>query len=385
MNKVFYKILLPFIFFTTGVYSQEPEKALADSFMFKGLLSSYAHYNPDNIPKLWAGARYIPQINYNIKLKKGMLIDFEASANLYGNVGMSAHDTSTANGDIKPYRLWARYSGNQFELRVGLQKINFGSASMLRPLMWFDQIDPRDPLRLTDGVWGVLGRYYFLNNLNIWAWVLYGNDNLKGWETVKTRADFPEMGGRIQTPLPRGEAAVSYHFRQADMDDDTYPSSYGEIPENRIGFDARFDLAIGCWIEGSWIHKGEDLGPLTNQEIINLGADYTLGLGNGLYIVYEHLLASADPKPFEFSNTLQFSLLSLSYPIGLFDNLSAILYYDWTNENVYSFLNWQRQFDNLTLYLMGYWNPRDYYIPSQGTDQTLFAGRGIQVMLVFNH
>ena len=158
---------------STGVYSQETEGAPADSFMFKAQLSAYTHYNPDNKPNLWAGARYIPQINYNIGLKKSRLIDFEASANLYGHVGMGATDTSTANGNIKPYRLWARYSGNQFELRAGLQKINFGSASMLRPLMWFDQIDPRDPLRLTDGVWGVLGRYYFLNNFNIWAWILY--------------------------------------------------------------------------------------------------------------------------------------------------------------------------------------------------------------------
>ena len=68
-----------------------------------------------------------------------------------------------------------RYSSDQFELRLGLQKINFGSASMLRPLMWFDQMDPRDPLHLTDGVWGLLARYYFLNNANIWLWGLYGN------------------------------------------------------------------------------------------------------------------------------------------------------------------------------------------------------------------
>ena len=66
---------------------------------------------------------------------------------------------------------------NKLHIEPGLQKINFGSATMLRPLMWFDQVDPRDPLQLTDGVWGVLGRYYFLNNANIWLWGLYGNKN----------------------------------------------------------------------------------------------------------------------------------------------------------------------------------------------------------------
>jgi hypothetical protein len=77
--------------------------------------------------------------------------------------------------------------------------------------------------------------------------------------------------------------------------------------------------------------------------------------------------------------------MSLSYPVSIFDNLSAIVYYDWNNKKAYNFLNWQKQFDNITLYFMGFWNPKDYNIPEQGVGQNLFAGRGIQVMLVFNH
>ena len=87
---------------------------------------------------------------------------------------------------------------------------------MLRPLMWFDKIDPRDPLQLTDGVWGLLARYYFLNNANIWLWGLYGNEKPKTWEIGKTNQHYPEFGGRFQSPVPKGEAAVSYHFRMAD-------------------------------------------------------------------------------------------------------------------------------------------------------------------------
>jgi len=59
-----------------------------------------------------------------------------------------------------------------------LQKINFGSATLFRLLMWFDRIDPRDPLKLTDGVYGLLLRYYFHNNTNIWLWGLYSITNL---------------------------------------------------------------------------------------------------------------------------------------------------------------------------------------------------------------
>ena len=109
-----------------------------------------------------------------------------------------------------------KFSGDQFEVRAGLQKINFGSASMLRPLMWFDQIDPRDPLQLTDGVYVLLGRYYFLNNANIWVWALYGNDSRKGWEQIPSLKKVPEFGGRLQLPVSHGELGTTYHYRVAD-------------------------------------------------------------------------------------------------------------------------------------------------------------------------
>ncbi|MBN2274896.1 MAG: hypothetical protein JXK95_11220, partial [Bacteroidales bacterium] len=137
-----------------------------DSLQFKGQMSAWALYNPGNTLPIYLGGRYIPQLNYSIQLPKKGKIDFEASANINGMAGFHPFDTGNTDGKIKPYRLWARYSTRQFELRLGLQKINFGSASMLRPLMWFDKLDPRDPLQLTDGVWGLLARYYFLNNAN---------------------------------------------------------------------------------------------------------------------------------------------------------------------------------------------------------------------------
>ncbi len=158
-----------------------------------------------------------------------------------------------------------------------------------------------------------------------------------------------------------------------------------EIPEDRFGFDARWDLKTGFWIEGSWIKKRMDLGTLTNQEVINAGIDYTFGLGNGLYMAYEHLILAFDQKPFELANRTTFSLLTATYPAGLFDNLSAILYYNWDSRQVYNFATWQRQFDNLVFYLMAYWNPEGYDIPAQTGSPKYFAGKGFRIMLVFNH
>lgn len=366
--------------------AQDATAAISDTLIFKGQLISWANANPSNELPLWLGGRYLPQFNYNRNLPKSRLFDIEASANLYGNTGFHPFDTAAADGDIRPYRLWARYSSPQFELRLGLQKINFGSASLLRPLMWFDQVDPRDPVQFTDGVWGALGRYYFLNNANIWLWVLYGNENPRGWEFAKTSRRRPEFGGRLQYPVPKGEAGLSFHHRNADTRglDSSIPA-FAEAPETRIGFDVKFDLVVGCWVEASWTANGRALEEFTNQELINVGVDYTFGVGNGLYAIFEQLLISHGEEAFSFDNTTTLSLLSLSYPIGLFDKLGAIAYIDWANGKVYNFINWTIQFDRTTLYVMGYWNPKENRIPTQNSTQNLYSGVGVQLLFLFNH
>jgi hypothetical protein len=357
-----------------------------DTLNFKGQVSAWILYNPDKDLQVWSGARYIPQLNYGFRWSDKKQIDFEASANINGSAGFQPFDTLHAYGKIKPYRLWVRYSTDQFELRLGLQKINFGSATLLRPLMWFDKIDPRDPLQLTDGVWGLLGRYYFLNNANIWLWGLLGNENPKTWEIGKTKKWLPEFGGRLQYPMPKGEVALSYHHRIADTQSpDSLYIAYEHMPENRIGIDGKWDLGIGLWVEGSWITKSKDLGSFTNQEILNGGMDYTFGIGNGLNVTFEQLVVSYDRKPFEFSNTIVFSGMSVSYPIGIADNIGIIIFYDWENSALYNFINWHKQFDKLGIYLMAFWNPENYKMPLQEDAANLFAGKGIQVMVVWNH
>lgn len=382
------------LFIATALYlltsaqasGQDSTSTTRDTLVFKGQLATWANINPGNDLPIWVGGRYLPQLNYQIELPRTRLIDFEASANLFGTTGFHPFDTAYADGNIKPYRAWARYSNKQLEIRLGLQKINFGSASMLRPLMWFDQIDPRDPLQFTDGVWGLLGRYYFLNNANIWVWGLYGNKNTRGWEFIPSNWRTPEFGGRIQVPIPKGEAGLSYHHRQADSRGiNPGIPEFSKIPENRIGLDAKLDWVVGCWMEASWVHSGEKLDLFTNQELFNLGVDYTFGVGNGLYVVFEQLLFSLDEEAFAFSNTTSFSILSMTYPVSIFDNLSAIVYFDWTNKNVYRFVNWQRQFDRTTLFVMGYWNPKNTQLPTQNSTQNLYSGVGIQVLFVFNH
>jgi hypothetical protein len=357
-----------------------------DSLSHQGQVSAWGGFNGGLDLPVWLGARYIPQINYLARSGDNKKLDFEVSANLNGSLYTHPFSHFSDTVVLKPYRVWCRYSGRQFELRLGLQKINFGSATLLRPLMWFDQIDPRDPLQLTDGVWGLLGRWYFLNNANIWLWGLYGNKGPKTWEMGQTKTSFPELGGRIQVPFIKGEAALSYHYRQSKYAfGNLNGEDYGYTPEHRVGLDGKWDVEVGLWFEATWLHKSLSIEYIPDMEMVCAGMDYTFPFGNGLNLVLEHLFTSLDESPFAFEKTHALSALSLSYPISLNSRINAIIFCDWKNRNLYNFVNWQYQFDNLSFYLMGFINPKNYYLPQQGNAGRYFAGTGVQLMFVYNY
>ena len=354
----------------------------ADTLMLRGQLSAWANYNITNNDGLFGG-RYMPELSYDRNFRNSNRLYIETSANIFGNWPNS----SATDEVIRPYRAWVRFSTPQFEVRAGLQKINFGSATILRPLMWFDQIDPNDPLQLTDGVWGLLSRYYFLNNTNFWLWGLYGNNEPKGWEQMGTLKKSPEFGGRLQIPIGLGEAAVTFHHRKVKSKSifDEFMLLPDKFTENRLGLDAKIDWVVGFWIEGAWTNSRENIGLLTNQTLLNIGADYTFAIGNGLQVMCEHLIATMDFKPFEFKNRVDFSVASLSYPIGIFDTVGAMFYYSWDMKQVYSFVNWQRTYNKISLHLMAYWNPETFSLPQQNFQNNFFGGKGVQFMFVYNH
>jgi hypothetical protein len=295
----------------------------------------------------------------------------------------------------KLYRAWMRIASEKFEFRAGLQKLNFGSASLFRPLMWFDSVDPRDPLQLTNGVYGLLARYYFLDNANIWLWGLYGNRESKGWEVVPTTEKSIEYGGRVQIPAWTGEVAATYHHREADFTQLNTLAIYAtkaRTPEDRFALDGKWNIGIGAWFEVALTHDQTDLPSMIYHRQWTLGADYTFDIGNGVTALTEYFRTDNPETPLAPANGLGFSALSLNYPLGLIDRISGILYRDWSNKEWYRLVTWQRTYDNWMFYLLGFWNPNNiglYRIqPPNATGQPAaspFAGTGIQLMLVFNH
>ena len=351
---------------------------------------------PDGLPgsgdtkKVWrgqAGLRYLPELQLQLPLKEKYTFDAKASANIWGSALYWSNDSIPLDGDIKPFRAWMRFSGDRFEVRGGLQKINFGSASMLRPLMWFDQIDPRDPLQLTDGVWGILGRYYFLNNANIWVWGLYGNDNPKGWEKIPSVRNRPEFGFRAQIPVPGGELATTYHYRVADAGKvhTIQPGENGHVREKRLAVDGKFDYILGFWFEASMVHQDIHIPELKYRRALSLGLDYTFGLGNGLNLMTEVFTYGSSEQLFGSGEEIWFSALSANYSFNIFNSLNGIVFYDLTNGDLYNFINWSWQFDKWSFYIMGFWNPQRFDLFTGLEGANLYAGRGLQFMAVFNH
>lgn len=323
-----------------------------------------------------AGLRYIPDLSVETSLSEKWMLDSELACQAAQWWNFDVLKYRTEDNKLKPYRLWLRLSADQFEARLGLQKINFGSARLLRPLMWFDRLDPRDPLQLTEGVYGLLFRYTFLNNANIWAWALYGNDALKGYEVLASKKKRPEYGGRIQIPVKSGEMALSFHHREVEIID---------ASENRVAVDGRWDIEIGLWFEVAMTHLRPEIIPEYVQTLGTLGMDYTIGLGNGLFCQAEHFTLQVSEDWFGPGTTRKLTAVSLNYPFGLMDNLSSILYYDWDTKDLYRYIDWQRTYDSWQIHLIGFWNPDRIQLIQFGSDPSLWVGKGIQLMIVFNH
>jgi len=321
-----------------------------------------------------AGMQYIPQLQLSQTISSVNIFDLDLSYH-----GFIHTDQEVSWDNLKLYRFNVRYATEQSETQIGLQKINFGPAQLLRSLMWFDRLDPRDPMKITEGVYGLRYRYNLLNNANIWLWGLYGNDEPKGYEITPTAAKKPEFGGRVQTPVPMGEMAVTFHSRQAENTE-----SDRIFRENRIALDGRWDVFIGAWFEAVIQHQ-DISSPYNYTKMLTLGLDYTFGIGNGLYVVAEHMINRYTNELIGYDDItdqdIQMSAIMLNYPLTFFDNLMLIEFYSWETKDFYQYLGWQRIYDNIVVNLALFHFPETRL----STINTVGGGYGAQLMLIYNH
>lgn len=357
---------------------------------FNGQLTTWGIVQFENTFPIQFGGRFVPTVLGNYKLGQNSQLDFEASANLNGSMSFSSLGFDTIIGKVKPYRVWLRFSGENWEVRAGLQKINFGQAKMFRPLMWFDAMDVRDPLQLTDGVNALLGKYFFSNNANIWLWGLIGNNKPKGYEQFGSFQWKPELGGRFQSPLGVGEIALSTNFRTLNYANPLLSSLpvYKNYGESNIGLDGKWDVGIGLWFESSITYtdtKGVSEPFLYKmQDMWNIGADYTLPIGSGVGVSAEYFRYHFGDKFLINGNVINLIGTTINYPLSILDNVSAMIFYLPETNSLYNYLSWSRTYDKWSMYVFGFWNPTAPLTITQTQGSNLFAGKGVQVMLNYN-
>jgi hypothetical protein len=346
---------------------------------FKGQLSLNYLAN-DSSPSSFqqTNLRYIPDLTYQYTLPTGNLWDVNVSANAYAN--HLDHTQSETTSCVELYRFNTQYKTSQSDTRLGLQKINFGPALILRSLRWFDQVNPTDPLQLTDGVKALRYRYFYPNNANVWLWALYGNDEPKGYELLATKEDSLEFGGRLQYPLETGELGMVLHHRQVEAVD-TLGTPVGEdLNEYRYALDGRWDLEMGLWFEYVMIEQGAGTDYAKGSTMLTLGADYTLGMGNGVHVLVEHMSVRLSDSNLGSDLQDQTSVLQLSYPLGLLDSISLMSINSWSQDFSLHYLRWDRVYDDWIISL-GLFSS-----PEQATSNILgLTGKGIQATVVFNH
>lgn len=315
--------------------------------------------------------RYIPQLRLDYQFSSSTRIGLDAAVDVYNH---SLGDSLVSmNGEL--YRFTLRYDTPNTQYRIGLQKINFGPARMLRILQWFDQLDPRDPLALSPGVWAAMGRYYFENGVNLRLWTMadapdpqrdyWGDMDKWPWDA----------GARMELPISAGTLGLTAH--SMDM------LQHSQVTENRLAIDVRLDAVVGLWSEAMFSRTEEPYHEWDNISAM-AGVDYTFGIGNGLYLALEMATSwtgnVGDDMPWQ-ARTMA---LMGSYTLGLSDGLTAYLYaidMQILESQYMPMIGWQHTRGNWLVYLALYDMPEFPYTAGMA----LPAGTGIQLNIAFNH
>lgn len=364
-------IVLNLIQFT--VFSQQVE--------FRQKLVPWSAITNQPQSRLALGLVAIPQIEIERIISPKLNLDAEASVKLSGFQFLN-DDQLNYSGNLLPYRAWLRLSSDQFEFRIGLQKISFGSARTFRPLMWFETMDPRDPLQLSQGSWAALFRYYFPKNANLWLWAIYSSKTPAGWERAPGMPEYPEIGGRFQIPIRKSEAAISLHHRKAFWENQ-------EIYQNRIGFDVRFDALLSFWFESYYQNETPvtpGFHPLTlpNKIMANVGMDYTFPVVDGLLVTYEFFSINMAGKGFTNHQAGNFSILNASLKIGNFDRISIISMFNHENFRAFPFFSYQHTFKSFDLSVLAYNLQPELSLVNPQDINNLLIGKVLQVMLIYD-
>ena len=352
------------------------QKLTAQNFFLKGQFWSNNQFFENSLEtqsSLQNQLGYIPTLSIFKNLSNERLIDIEWAH----KINRIYSDQALLSSYDKPYRWWIRYSTDKLEARLGLQKIAFGPAQILRPTSWFDTIDPRDPTGQTDGVEAFRLKYFPNNFLSLWTWVM------------DTGSEKYSYGVRTELSGNSGDWGFTIHQNKTEV-----INQLGLLPiimsgsHSRIALDYRYDGLIGFWFEGASFFSTNDL-----YNIATIGADYTLPIYNGVLIMIETMQINGSPKNNIILDSIKninetYSVLMASVPIGLLHQVMAVAQLDWERSQSYYYLRWGITYDRFSLNFSLSANPKiNDYRQYQDYLPTNLSGLGnvLGFTVIYNH
>ena len=299
---------------------------------------------------------YIPTLATYYKFSQNNIIDLEWAYHF----SRTYNSNSLKFQNERTYRGWVRYIYKSIEFRLGLQKIVFGPAQILRPLAWFDNIDIKNPTGHTRGVEAFRIKYFFSNDLSIWAWI------------IKEESNNMTYGGRSELSTSLGEWGLTIH---RDTSIESKLVSQFSIPisgsHSRLGLDYRYDGLLGFWFEGSnyYIEKQNNYNN-DNYSLMTIGLDYTIPVGTGLHVLMENYRSTGWLNSSNTNQNILAIMANLS--IGMFHQIMVISNFDWDDKNIYNYLQWSSIYDRFSINCMASINPSE-------------VGNSLQLMFIYNH
>jgi hypothetical protein len=101
-------------------------------------------------------------------------------------------------------------------------------------------------------------------------------------------------------------------------------------------------------------------------------------------VLVEHFRLDSSAEAFSGGDAQNFSALFLRYPLGLLDELTGIIYYDWKSGGFSRFAAWKRTYDSLAFNVILFNNPDQVTVFPGQVGSSSFAGTGLQVLLSYN-
>ncbi len=356
-----------FIILTVVLIYSQPSAA-ASSFSVKGqfwINGLHGTGAPTNQPSFETNVGYIPTFSFFKGLSNGQLVDMEWAYRL----DRSYSGQTLLYNNKSHHRYWVRYSSDQLEARLGLQKVIFGPSLVLRTLSWFDTINLMDPTEQTDGVQAFRLRWFPSNSLSLGSWAI-NNDQ-----------DILSYGSRAELSSSAGEWGLTYH------QDPTKSLQLGQNNISRFGshsrlaIDYRYDGFIGLWNESALISS--DKSKIT---MATVGADYTLPIAGGVLVTAEYL--SISNKMDADVSSQSYTALMASMPLGMVHQLMFISQLDLEEDRSYNYLRWSSTYDYYSLNFIISINPEqvDCKTLEKPTSKSLAGpGTSVQFMFIYNH